>query len=392
MQPPSLPPETSPAWLRPFQRVISAGSHVREIDGLRFIALAFVVLLHLNHYVILDARVTLTPEPTSSPLGRMLDQGDFGVRLFFAISGFILCLPFLRQYTGRGKPVRLKRYFLRRLTRLEPPLIINLLLMLVLMVVVMRRPLAELLPHFLASCAYLHTAVFGSLSVINPVIWSLEVEAQFYILMPLLAQFFRIRSFVWRQILLLLLMVGFGLTSLPLPKGSITEHMEYFLTGFMLADWWLRWEENPTRRRAFDFLAATSWSALLGALYWNRSIPGVNGMLPLLVAAAMLTSLRSPFMSRLLGHWIPVTLGGMCYTIYLYHLAIISAAARVVTPRITVESYYLNYLLHAIIVIPLIIGVCMVLFAIFERPFMSWQPWSGKGRGQSPADGDKSVA
>ncbi|RYD84361.1 MAG: acyltransferase [Verrucomicrobiaceae bacterium] len=387
MQSPSPPQENTPAWLRPFQRVISAGSHVREIDGLRFIALAFVVLLHLNHYVILDAPVKLSPEPATSPLGRMLDQGDFGVRLFFAISGFILSLPFLRQYTGKGNPVRLKKYFLRRLTRLEPPLIINLVLMLGLMVLVMTRPLGELFPHFLASCAYLHTAVFGSLSVINPVIWSLEVEAQFYILMPVLAQFFRIGSFVWRQVLLLLLVVIFGLTSLPFPKASLTEHLEYFLIGFVLADWWLRWGENPRKRRAFDFLAVAAWSALVGALYWNRSIPAIGALLPALAGAAMLTSLRSPCMSWLLSHWIPVTLGGMCYTIYLYHLAIISAAARVVTPLMMVESYYLNYLLHAAIVLPLIIGISMILFALFERPFMSWQPWSRKRRteaGRSP--------
>lgn len=370
----------TPSWLRPFQRVTSAGTHVREIDGLRFIALAFVLLLHLNHYVVNDAVVTLVPEPATSPLGRMLDQGDFGVRLFFAISGFILSLPFLRYYTGQGKAVSLKHYYLRRLTRLEPPLIINLVLMLALMVLVLKRPLAELWPHFLATCGYLHTAIFGKESLVNPVTWSLEVEAQFYILMPLLAQMFRIRSFAHRQWFMVGLMIFFGFMKWPLPKASLTEQIEYFIAGFIMADWWMLWRGQPVRLRLFDGLAITAWLALLATLYWNRSIPAVGAVLPVEVVIASLTSLRSPLVSRWLSHWFPVTLGGMCYTVYLYHLAIISAAARVVTPRITVESYYLNYLIHAVFLLPLIIILSLILFALFERPFMTWSPWRKKTR------------
>jgi len=95
------PTPHTPRWLRPFQRVTSQGGHVREIDGLRFIALAMVVLLHLNHYVVLDATVDLRPDPATSVLGRLLDQGDFGVQVFFAISGFILSVPFARRHSGR---------------------------------------------------------------------------------------------------------------------------------------------------------------------------------------------------------------------------------------------------------------------------------------------------
>lgn len=374
----------TPRWMEPFQRVTSAGSHVREIDGLRFIALAFVVLLHLNHYVILDAVVVLAPDPETSPLGRMLDQGDFGVRLFFAISGFILSLPFLKYYLGQGKAVSLKKYYLRRLTRLEPPLIINALLMLGLMVFALKRPLGELIPHFLATCSYLHVAIFGKESLINPVTWSLEVEAQFYLLMPLLAQLFRIRSFLSRQVVMLGIILFFSAIHFPLPKASLTEQIEYFVVGFVVADWWLLWREQPLKKALFDVWACLAWGGMLAMLYWNRSIPSsLMVALPIVVAVVFLSSLRAPWVSRLLSHWVPVTLGGMCYTIYLYHLAIISAVSRVLTPRVTTECYYLNYAVHAAIMLPLIVGICMVLFMLFERPFMRWNPW---GRWVKKAD------
>ena len=40
------------------------------------------------------------------------------------ISGFILGLPFARHVLANGPPVVLKQYFLRRLSRLEPPYIV----------------------------------------------------------------------------------------------------------------------------------------------------------------------------------------------------------------------------------------------------------------------------
>lgn len=365
----------TPRWLRPFQRVTSRGVHVREIDGLRFIALAMVLLLHLNHYVVNDATVALQPPPLGTAFCHFLDQGDFGVQLFFAISGFILAVPFARQHLAGGQAVSLRSYFLRRLTRLEPPLIIHLSLMLLLMVVVMHRQLWALLPHWLATCAYLHTALFGTISTINPMTWSLEVEAQFYLAMPLLARLYRIKSHGIRQVIFLMLIAFFGLIPWHFPKASLTAQLPYFAVGLALADvWWTRWLGAPGKQRAHDAPAFAAWIMLFAALFWNRSVPLAGAVLPVLLFTAIRLSLRSTMVSGLLGHWLPVTLGGMCYTFYLYHLAIISGMTRVTTHFITTPSYYLNYALHVLMVLPVITMICMALFAIAEKPFMRWRP------------------
>jgi peptidoglycan/LPS O-acetylase OafA/YrhL len=370
------PTPHTPRWLRPFQRVTSQGDHVREIDGLRFIALAMVVLLHLNHYVVLDATVDLKPNPATSVLGRLLDQGDFGVQVFFAISGFILALPFARQHLMGGRPVLLKHYFLRRLTRLEPPLLVNLSLLLLLMVVALKRPLGELWPHFLASCGYLHSALYGQPSLINPMTWSLEVEAQFYLAMPLLAWLFRVRGLALRQGLFFGLIMTLGLLPWHLPKASLLAQLEYFLVGMALADVWLTcWKEAPMKTRRHDLTAAAAWLAFFSGLYWNRWLPVPGILLPLGLFFCFLFSLRSTTASRLLSHWMPVTLGGMCYTIYLYHLAIISAVSRLTTRWLQAESYPLNYALHALVILPVVLILCMALFLLIEKPFMRWRPW-----------------
>jgi peptidoglycan/LPS O-acetylase OafA/YrhL len=59
---------------------------------------------------------------------QIIGAGSFGVWIFFALSGFILALPFAEWRICGGKPVTLKKYYFRRLTRIEPPYLVNLAL------------------------------------------------------------------------------------------------------------------------------------------------------------------------------------------------------------------------------------------------------------------------
>ncbi len=364
---------SGPSWLQPFQRVTSRGDHVREIDGLRFIALAGVYLLHLNHYLLINA--PQLSEAEHSLMTRSLEYGAFGVQLFFAISGFILSLPFARHYLAGGKVVSMKAYYLRRLARLEPPLIVTLLLLMALMFFALHRPLMELLRHTAATGVYLHSAIFGTASSINPVTWSLEVEAQFYIAMPLLARVFSIRATLVRRGVILVAMVVFSYFSRSYPHTFLLSQLAHFLIGFLMADFWFgEWQGKLSPKRGFDFFAITSGLALCLLLFWHRQIPGSDVMMPLFLMAFCMTAINSHHVAAFLRHWIPVTLGGMCYTFYLYHVAVLSALTRVTGKWITTEEQWLAYVLQFIVATPIVIAVSMVMFALVERPFMIWRP------------------
>ena len=58
----------------------------------------------------------------------LLSPRVLGVLLFFTISGFILGLPFARQYLVAARPVSFG-FYRRRVTRLEPPYLISMLLL-----------------------------------------------------------------------------------------------------------------------------------------------------------------------------------------------------------------------------------------------------------------------
>src|SRR5580704_5790763 len=102
---------------------MSSGTWVPQIDGLRFVAISSVLLFHIMGQLHERTGHAIAVQPRYSLLVRLLNNGDRGVLLFFIISGYILARPFLRQYRLGGKRVEIGKYYLRRITRLEPPYI-----------------------------------------------------------------------------------------------------------------------------------------------------------------------------------------------------------------------------------------------------------------------------
>jgi peptidoglycan/LPS O-acetylase OafA/YrhL len=157
------------------------------MDGLRCVAIAMVILFHLNGYLLAKSALHHSePSLQSDWLAQIAFVGFRGVELFFVISGFILGLPFAAHHLNDAPPVNLRKYYLRHLTRLEPPYFVTVALLFVLALWVQGKTAAALYPHLAASLFYLHNLIYGTPSPAIGVAWSLEIEVQFYVLVPLL--------------------------------------------------------------------------------------------------------------------------------------------------------------------------------------------------------------
>ena len=323
---------------------------------------------------------------------RVFELGNMGVELFFVISGFILALPFAEQRLSGGKPISLRSYFARRLSRLEPPYIINLTLLLGLMVAANGfGVLGDRLPHYLASIFYVHNVGYGTWSEINFVAWSLEVEAQFYILAPLLALVFSITMIRLRRASLIVAIIGCGILAGLVQDwpfrwaATVFFFLEYFLFGFLLADFRASGQLNPSKTPLrYDVLALIAFVSCF--FVWPA--PAMGAFVPKhMVAIPMGLFIYGVFRGKLWRQALSAPLiyvyGGMCYTVYLYHFWIMQAALMPVW-KVGVPWNMATVSLAVIYVFAAVGVVSAVLFALFEKPFM-YRQWPARVSGFASA-------
>ncbi|HJU68960.1 MAG TPA: acyltransferase [Gemmatimonadaceae bacterium] len=355
-------------------RKTTSGRFIAEIDGLRFIAIALVVIFHIRGYVAAKSPAVWSIPPETHLAARLTEVGHFGVQLFFIISGFVLALPFATRYLAGGPVVSLRAYLLRRLTRLEPPYIIAMTAFFLLLVARADNTVRELGPHFLASVAYVHNLVYEQGSLINVVAWSLEIEVQFYLLAPLLSTVFAIRSTFWRRAVIggtsiALALVQWKFVDPGSRLGlSLFNFAQFFLAGFLLADIYLvEWRQQPSTDRKWDVLALVGWVAVV--LSWMTPLTE-RLVFPFAALLAYTATFRGPLAHRVFTNpWITV-IGGMCYTIYLLHYPFISAAgARTISLAVS-PDFGVNLLVQTLLLVPPLMIVSTLYFLLIERPCM----------------------
>lgn len=366
----------SDQFLKHFSRVTSSGRFIPEIDGFRFIAIASVFLFHLTRQMEEKSRHFTLVDSAHDWLARFTEHGDHGVPLFFVISGFILGLPFAAQHLRGGRPVNIREFYLRRVTRLEPPYILALLLFSAAALLVVKKDSpGELLTHLVVSIFYLHNLVFGKGSSVSPVAWSLEVEIQFYLLVPLLALLFTIQDTRLRRGLLIYLSVLATIVQYLFffEDGSrlvmsLTNFIQYFLVGFLLADIYVTdWRQRPERHWKWDVAAVVT----IGLLLFSSKFAGVSHfVLPWLALALYISVFRSIFVNAVLTNPWLTTIGGMCYSIYLLHFAVISLVYRYTQSLMFTHLFWVNLLLQSVIVGVMTLVVAGLFFIAIEKPCM----------------------
>lgn len=349
---------------------------IKEIDGLRALAIVAVVISHFNLHVTksigLDEGFLY-----SNRLSTFLELSSNGVSIFFCISAFILSLPFIEQYLYNKPPVVLKQYYLRRLTRLEPPYLLVLTILMGVQIVLMNESVRESLPHYISSFFYSHNLVYGRRSTINPVAWTLEIEIQFYLLLPVLVKIFLIELTTIRRTLLIALIIISGIIYANYDAFFIAAHLQYsmfaylpvFFMGFLLADLYLQYQQL-TKQKHFLWDVGFVVGFLLiiycngDARFYMQWLEYV-GYILLFVGVFKGILINNFFTLK----WV-MLIGTMCYSIYLLHYAIIIFVMDKITARWLANSYYKDLCLQALLVLPIVFLVSTFFYWLIEKPCM----------------------
>lgn len=168
-------------------KAATRATHLAGIDGLRGCAALAVLFHHVGEF-------SIAPNSAGS-LGTAATYGDQGLTLFFALSGFLLYLPFVTALlNGRSIP-SIRRYAANRFLRIFPAYIVIFLVLLALGALSTHGNISRFEPSdvgrvtspsilvpnlFLAQPLIPHAVGTGIIPA-----WSLTTELTFYALLPL---------------------------------------------------------------------------------------------------------------------------------------------------------------------------------------------------------------
>ncbi|MEG1053780.1 MAG: acyltransferase [Janthinobacterium sp.] len=312
-----------------------------HIDALRGVAILCVLLLHFAlAYGLKNSPLVVLPDW----LLKAAYQGNYGVTIFFVISGYLITSTSLRRWGDLAR-IDLAAFYAYRVARLLPALLLALSLIVLLGVLDVPffansdggkdLPASYFVIAIASVLTFWHNVLMQSAGYFNyclNVYWSLSVEEMFYLLLPLSCR-------VLRQRHRIMLLCGAAIVVGPVYRSLHADNEIYFMYGYLAcfdaiaigcltALLTQRWQPGA---RAGRFLRWTAGLAL-AALYL-RGIGGheVFGFTWIAVAGAAFIAgaTASPAADR--GRSGPLQwLGRHSYELYLFHIIVLAGMRNVV--------------------------------------------------------------
>lgn len=342
---PLQPPEPPP---------VTPGHRNRRIDLLRGVAILLVLFHHfciaypLNHSAL---AALLTPEGVRA----VARNGNYGVTLFFVISGFLITSNTLARY-GSLAAIRVRTFYAFRIARIVPCLLLLLALVNGLALAGVPifathipglSPFSAMMRANLAALTFSMNVFIAHYDWANyalGVLWSLSVEEVFYLTFPLVALVMRRQP---------LIMLFWALVALVGPfyrmahqndeSGFLFAYLASFdgiAIGCMAAVVATHWRLDGLAARLLQpvviagMVALYLWKSIGATNIWGVSVMAL-GTAVLLIASAHHENGPLATRSRLLRgvEWT----GRLSYELYLFHL-IILGLLRTVLPRGTLPD------------------------------------------------------
>ncbi len=313
----------------------------RDIDGLRAIAVAGVVFYHAGVF--------------------FLSGGFVGVDIFFVISGYLIGAHIYGEISE--DQFSIIRFYQRRAKRILPALLVLLVICYVVAFLLFspyelsrlgRFSFATLISGSNILAWYWAGDYFGPATSQNPLImtWTLSVEEQFYIILPLLLlllsrvakacslQSETVRKVIFRTVFLLTL-ISFLLCTLVTFKDKLTAFYLIPFRAWELAIGVLMalYEANPKKTPETLYFGNGKIAAnirgwlgigliLYAVLRFDATIPfpGPSALLPTIGAALLITAPTAFCNRRILSSWPLVGIGLVSYSWYLWHWPLMSFA------------------------------------------------------------------
>jgi peptidoglycan/LPS O-acetylase OafA/YrhL len=342
---------------------IASDKYIGELDGIRAVAIGFVVCAHYR----------LLP----------LVPGGFGVTLFFFLSGYLITTLFFTEYSFSNS-INIFRFYLRRWIRLTPTLLIMILVAVVFYRVTRVAVDGTPVPTGTIMAALFYYTNYYDLTwgmSDNKVIpfgpcWSLAVEEHFYLLWPLIIKlninnprklvFIIVATCVvillWRAVAHWVLSVSTDYT------GMATDtRIDSILYGALLRVLFeTPWKTKVVNVLRMKIIRVIGVCIIISAFIIRDdgfrdtvrySLQGI-ALMPLFTA--VLVDPPDTLIRRILGSPAMVLVGRLSYSIYLFHLISRTPAEVIFGSPYRIESVVSGLLATA--------SISYLLLIFVERP------------------------
>jgi len=400
-----------------FIRAITQKNAIPVLDGVRAIACLSVISYHV-HYLVKNYNM---PGVMGALPYSLVMSGWSGVTLFFVLSGFLLFLPYAKSLLFAETWPSARTFYLRRALRILPGYYVALALL-----ILFTHPEYLQADHLKALALFL-TFLMDAPSTyqqINGPFWTLAIEWQYYMLLPLLAWGFSWlvrrgksdRQRLWLVISCLLGMILWGLgtrylgryysmhpgETLLVPRpilnaillvvyGTDGKYFEDFALGMLVSTLFIFTRRAAQDHKISAFLYRHNiwfWGAGVALLFfmaaWSTYYAQLIFLQPFIGAHSWLTELGyalgfalcitailfgSPALKALFS-WEPLRwIGTLSYSLYIWHLPILHFFRDTVINPLTQRLSW-TYLLYWICVLFLIIPCSFLFYRYIELPWI----------------------
>jgi peptidoglycan/LPS O-acetylase OafA/YrhL len=335
------------------------------LNGWRAIAALMVIASHLQ------AGGEINP----SMLGTVV-YGHLGVDYFFGISGFVIVRQWLRDgmLLQNGQQPSLRGFYIRRFFRIIPPLALYVGAILLLAAAGIVQSSAKDAWRALTFTCDLKNVDCGGW--LGDHTWSLSVEEQFYLVIPLLL--LTLANSKWVISLLMLLLAPVTVALFALKLTSVAQTLNFFpVIGLGV---FCALNEEAIRRLAAKvpgWLAIPAFATTVVLIYlpgarW-ATLLGAATFAPLILFVLMLSAFSGGWLTRVLS-WRPLSaLGDVSYTVYLWQ-------------QLATWGFPRDSLLFHIAAVLAVVALAFASFRWFETPLTQlgrrlarrWSPRTGK--------------
>jgi peptidoglycan/LPS O-acetylase OafA/YrhL len=368
------------------------------VDLLRGLAIFFVLMNHVNMRL-LGAKVPYTRGLPPQLVYSLVWNGQFGVQIFFAVSGFLITSTTLRRW-GSISNVNVRAFYQLRFARIAPLLLILLAILSGLHLAhvkdfVVSQKTGGLGRALLAALTFhinLLEAHRDYLPAAWDILWSLSVEEMFYLFFPLACRLFRREKF-FVLVLLIFVVLGPFARSRAFNHNPVWREYSYLggmdaialgcLTALFLARRRLSRIALWTLGVCGTALLVFSLGFSIRAYTWGLGRNGLNMTILavgtcMLIAVAAQTQWKAPrFLTPLM------MLGQRSYEIYLTHIfAVLGSFSFFIAAGKPMR--YVPALFIAVILIAALLGELVA--RVYSEPMNRWlrSRWSGSTEGSGP--------